>query len=337
MVPQILDVTLRDGGYVNGWNFSTSDAIKIVSTLTKAGVPRIEVGYYRPRLVSKGSEFPGPMCCCSEYLKAVSEVRSKSSLTVMVHLVDICEDDYKFLADHGISFVRFVIPTQTIPPIEAQINAAHKAGLGCSINLIRLSERSPEQVISCARRAEAMGADWLYTADSNGSMFPDQVSMIFQELARDIRIPLGFHAHDSLRLAFANSLAAVRMGSNMLDSSLGGMGKGAGNLVTELITSYFKRNYDAQFDVAPLTEISCETLRPWISSDHYTRCESVLSALLDLNADDLKNVTRTAEASQKPLLFELEEQLNTFVRNGKNKPKDTYRFKTFASPPKAAV
>jgi 4-hydroxy 2-oxovalerate aldolase len=337
MIPQVLDVTLRDGGYVNGWDFSTSDAIRIVSTLTKAGVPRIEVGYYRPRLTARASGLPGPMCCCSDYLKALSKVRSKSSLTVMAHLSDIGEDDYKFLTDHGISFVRFVIPTQTIPPIEAHINAAHKAGLGCSINLIRLSERSLELIISSARRAEAMGADWLYTADSNGSMFPEQVALIFQELVREVRIPIGFHAHDSLRLAFANSLAALKMGGHMLDSSLGGMGKGAGNLVTELITSYFKRNYNAQFDVAQLTAITCETLSAWISSDHHARCENALSALLDLNADDLKNVIHTAETTRRPLLLELEQQLNELVRHGEKKRKEAYQLKAPALPPNAAL
>src|SRR3712207_8168868 len=49
-------------------------------------------------------------------------------------------------------------------------------------SLIRLSERTPEEVISCARRAEEMGADWLYTADSNGSMFPDDIEELYREL-----------------------------------------------------------------------------------------------------------------------------------------------------------
>ena len=67
-----------------------------------------------------------------------------------------------------------------------------------------------------------MGADWLYIADSNGSLFPERVTEIFRELSNEVRMSLGFHAHDSLHLAFANSLAAIRAGGSMLDSSLGG-------------------------------------------------------------------------------------------------------------------
>ena len=44
-IPQILDVTLRDGGYVNDWQFLLPTALAIVSTLAKGGMPFIEVGY----------------------------------------------------------------------------------------------------------------------------------------------------------------------------------------------------------------------------------------------------------------------------------------------------
>lgn len=307
---ELLDVTLRDGGYVNGWDFSTPTAVRIVSALAKAGVPYIEVGYYQPRLTSNGTSRPGPKCCAGSYLDAVARVKGRSGLSAMVHLSDVQPDDYAFLADHGVSLVRFVISTPSIPRIEAHLEAVHRAGLICSLNLIRLSERTPEEVISCARRAEEMGADWLYTADSNGSMFPDDIEELYRELSREVHIPLGFHAHDSLKLAFANSLASLRVGGRLLDSSLGGMGKGAGNLVTELITAYLKSFFQAQFDVAELANVACETLGQWISPTHSRTCENILSALLDLNADDLKRVSDAARKAERSLLLELEYGLN---------------------------
>lgn len=309
-IPQLLDVTLRDGGYVNGWNFSTPTAVRIVSTLSKASIPFIEVGYFRPRIKSNGTENPGPMCCTSKYLDAVAEVKGRSEITVMVHLQDIREDDFGFLADHGVSRVRFVVGTPIVPKIESLISALHSVGLACSINLIRLSERRKEEVIACARCAEEMGADWLYTADSNGSMFPDYIEELFQELAREIHVPLGFHAHDSLRLAFANSVASLRGGGQLLDSSLGGMGKGAGNLVTELVTAYLKSFYQSQFNVAELAGVACETLSTWIGPNHNRNCENILSALLDLNADELKKVSAEAKRAERSLLLELECGLN---------------------------
>lgn len=305
--PQLLDVTLRDGGYVNGWNFPLQDARAIVSTLSKGGVPYIEVGYYRTRPPSNGGGPVGPSSCCAhEYLEAVASVRGNSKLTVMVHLNDVRLTDYTFLADHDISCVRFVVSSSNLDEFEAHIDAVHEAGLFSSVNLIRASERSIDNMVMCALAAEKAGADWLYIADSNGSLFPDRVEQIFHNLSSELRIPVGFHAHDSLHLAFANSLSSLSGGGTLLDSSLGGMGKGAGNLITELITAYLKAAYHEQYNVSELTAVACQTLSAWIRCDHARRCESTLSALLDLNADRLKDMVSAANKADRSLLLELE-------------------------------
>lgn len=311
-IPEILDVTLRDGGYVNNWQFSIQNALAIVSTLARGGMPYIEVGYYYPAHSSTNGlrHHSGPSAYCQhEYLEAVSRVAGNSKLGVMVHLNDVLPTDYAFLADHNIFTVRFVVPGSNIQQLEPHIDAAHAAGLTVSVNLIRASQRSDENILLCARAAQDLGSDWLYLADSNGSLFPDRVERIFRELREELDIRLGFHAHDSLHLAFANSLAAIRGGATLLDSSLGGMGKGAGNLVTELICSYFKNFYEVQFTIGEFTTMACNTLSEWIRADHVSRCESTLSALLDLNADKLKQKVATAKQAQRPLLLELEADL----------------------------
>jgi 4-hydroxy 2-oxovalerate aldolase len=236
-------------------------------------------------------------------------VGGNSKLGVMVHLNDVLSTDYTFLAEHDISTVRFVVPGSDIQQLEPHIDAAHAAGLTASVNLIRASQRSDENILLCAKAAQDLGADWLYLADSNGSLFPDRVERIFRELSEELDMRLGFHAHDSLHLAFANSLAAIRGGATLLDSSLAGMGKGAGNLVTELICSYFKAFYEVQFTIGEFTKLACYTLSEWIRADHVSRCESTLSALLDLNADKLKQKVAAAEQAQRPLLVELEADL----------------------------
>jgi len=311
-IPQILDVTLRDGGYVNDWQFLIPNALAIVSTLAKGGMPYIEVGYYHPpHSSSNGSgRFSGPSAYCQhEYLEAVSRVSGNSKLGVMVHLNEVQSTDYVFLADHHISVVRFVVPGSDMQQLEPHIDAAHAAGLTASVNLIRASQRSDENILLCSRAAQDLGANWLYLADSNGSLFPDRVERIFRELREELDMRLGFHAHDSLHLAFANSLAAIRGGATLLDSSLAGMGKGAGNLVTELICSYLKAFYEAQFTIGEFTELACYALSEWIGADHVSRCESTLSALLDLNADKLKQKVAAAKQAQRPLLLELEADL----------------------------
>jgi len=315
MVPQLLDVTLRDGGYVNEWQFSLASAIRIVSALAHAGVPFIELGYYRPRLAENDPGTAGPKCCHGDYLKCVSRVASRSRLVVMVHLSDVRLDDYTFLADHGIGLVRFILGTAGAPHLDRHIATAHDAGLLCSVNLIRVSERSLDSIVAKAEEVEAMGADWLYTADSNGGMLPEGEEEIYRAVSERIHIPLGYHAHDNLRLAFANSLAAVRGGAQLLDSSMGGMGKGAGNLVTELVASYLKRFFGFPFEVSALAVVTCEVLADWINAtSHQQSCEGAMSALLNLNVDDRKEVLAAAAMANRPLLDQLEYSVDALAQ-----------------------
>jgi 4-hydroxy 2-oxovalerate aldolase len=306
---------------VNAWQFQLDDALAIVSMLSKSGIPYIEVGYYRPRPAGNGDRQTGLSSYCShEYLNALSRVRGDSKLTVMIHPGDVLPTDYTFLADHDISCVRFILSTANVLQLKAHIDAARAAGLLTSVNLIRASERSIENILTSGRAAEDLGVDWLYIADSNGSMFPERVELIFRELSSEVRLPLGFHAHDSLQLAFANSLAAIGAGGRLLDSSVAGMGKGAGNLVTELITAYLKSLYGVPCNVNEMTTMACQTLSPWIRGDHMRRCESTLSALLDLNADGLKEVVAAADRARRPLLAELESSLDGLLLAAASQP-----------------
>lgn len=308
MIPDILDVTLRDGGYLNDFAFPLEDAQKIVSNMFRAGVRHVEVGYYRPRL-GLDPMVPGPKCCRNDYLIALSRIREGVDLFVMVHRDDVQLDDYKALVDCGIKGVRLIVSTSDVSGMEDHIGAIRAVGLLCSVNLIRISQRTLESMIVHARLAEECGANWLYLADSNGSMFPDRVEEIFCEIGHEIRINLGFHAHDSLRLAFANALAAVRGGARLLDSSLGGMGKGAGNLTTEIIAAYLKSRHTVSYDVTGLVALASDVVSSWIAKDHEKLCESALSAFLDLNVDELKEVVAAAQERGCSLLAELDRRI----------------------------
>jgi 4-hydroxy 2-oxovalerate aldolase len=315
MIPEILDVTLRDGGYVNDFAFPTSDAVKIVSSLPEAGVRKLEVGYFRPSLAGDPS-VPGPKCCRASYLSAVTRAARDAEVFVMVHPGEVEIESYSALADQGVDGVRLIIATTVTPTLERHARAIRAAGLTCSANLIRISQRSPESIVSHGRAAAQMGADWLYLADSNGSMFPDGVEGLFRDLKRELRIPLGFHAHDPLRLAFANALAAVRGGATLLDSSLGGMGKGAGNLATEIITAYLKAFQKVPYRVAEIVSLGLEVVSRWIARDHEKKCESALSAFLDLNMDELKVMASSSAEQRCSLLAALDRAIDERLQSG---------------------
>jgi hypothetical protein len=87
----------------------------------------------------------------------------------------------------------------------------------------------------------AWGADVACFVDSAGSMDPDSVAAYFRAARGESSSPLGFHGHDNLSLAMANTLRAIEEGAVLVDSSLQGMGRSAGNTVTEVLVAILQR------------------------------------------------------------------------------------------------
>ena len=291
----LIDVTLRDGGYVNQHSWSLSDAKELLTASAAAEIKYSEVGYFRPRRhETDGTDRPAA-CCPPQYLSALNEHSPETGLVVMVHARDVDLGDYRVLSDNGVSMVRMPAKREVLPTLPAHVEAARSAGLRVTVNLIRASEVTSEDVTEAARIAETSGADALYLADSNGSLFPDDVTSLFGVASAAASISLGFHAHDGLSLAFSNSLAAMQAGCVYLDASLAGMGKGGGNLSLELLAGYLRCRGLSALNMAPLVQAAATVLKPW-KDGVVARCDSMASSLLNMNIDDIAE-HRAADAT----------------------------------------
>jgi 4-hydroxy 2-oxovalerate aldolase len=289
----LLDVTLRDGGYVNGHSWTRSRAQAVVAACDAAGVPYCEIGYFRPgRHETDGARLPAA-CCPPDYLDDLRTRFPGVALVVMVHPRDVSITDYRVVAELGVAVVRFPVRHDTLSTSEPHIAAAREAGLRVTLNLIRASEVEPGAVAEAAVAAESFGANVFYLADSNGSLFPAQVATLLTRVAETTGITLGFHAHDGLSLAFINSLTALDYGCRYLDASIGGVGKGGGNLALELIVGYLRTRQQAPFSMTPLAR-EAPTVISGAHRGQGARCESMVSGLLDLNLEDIQTAQNAA-------------------------------------------
>ncbi|HZB33780.1 MAG TPA: hypothetical protein VE465_26710 [Streptosporangiaceae bacterium] len=284
----LVDVTLRDGGYVNGHSWSGEQAAAIVSACVEAQIPYCEVGYFRPRRHdTDGAQLP-TASCPPDYLRRLRADHSGVTLVAMAHAADVELTDYARLADAGVGLVRLPAAITVLPKLGPHVEAAHQAGMKVTINLIRVSELAPSDIVRATKFATSFEVDAYYLADSNGSLFPEDVDRLITSVRETTEIPLGFHAHDGLSLAFINSLTARKAGCEYLDASLNGMGKGGGNLSLELIAGYLRAREGAPFGMTPLSHAAAAVLRPWRGDDVMARCESIASSLLDINLDSIK-------------------------------------------------
>ena len=293
----LVDVTLRDGGYVNDHSWSLQDAISVVLACAGAQIPYCEIGYFRPRRHEADGTSQPAACCPPGYVRALAGCSPGVALTAMVHAHDVELADYRALRDGGVAMVRMPARLEVLPALPRHVEAARAAGLRVTLNLIRASEVPAGEVAAAARLARDCGAEAFYLADSNGSLFPDDVSSLVGAAGEAARIPLGFHAHDGLSLAFINSLAALRAGCTYLDASLAGMGKGGGNLSLELIAGYLRTRGDSAFTITPLVQTADTVLKPW-KSGVAARCESMASSLLNMNLEGIAEYRSADSAKQ---------------------------------------
>lgn len=236
-VAQLLDVTLRDGSFAVGFRWDETSIWQIVESLVRARIRFVELGYLGgvPELHNvrdAGITADFPLALAGE-LKAAFP---SSRLTLMVHPGGLTRDlDYQEIHNAGISLLRFVFHPSWSEALKQHIAAAHEAGLSTTINIALSSRYTPASLLSlCCDLAASSLSTTIYLADTCSALYPQQVEETIRSLRSLLPSTLGFHSHDFLSLALANSLAAAGAGATFIDGSLAGIGRGAGNLATEL-------------------------------------------------------------------------------------------------------
>ncbi|MCD7860202.1 MAG: D-ribitol-5-phosphate cytidylyltransferase [Firmicutes bacterium] len=239
---ELVDCTLRDGGIVVNFDFGTERMQAIQACLEASHVEYIECGYIDER---KGSR-EGRTCFCDE--KAIAHFllsTGKSRHVTYLAMIDYGTFDVSKLGERtaqGIDGIRLAFHKEHWP----QAIACGKEILSKGYQLyiqpmvsMRYSDAEYRELIEACNR-DLAGASGFYVVDSFGQM--DNLSLTHKleitDQAVSPSMKLGFHAHNNRQLAFSNACAFLQYPlrhAAMLDSTIMGMGKGAGNLCTELI------------------------------------------------------------------------------------------------------
>jgi 4-hydroxy 2-oxovalerate aldolase len=246
---KILDVTLRDGGFVNDFGLSDQAAVWVVDLLDKAELDGVEIGYLTGLPPSHIQPKNPPGICHAWPVDRIAELAAvaRTPLVGMLHPGGRVPIDFDELAQSKLRLVRITSAPVSTSDWREVADRVGAAGLSFTVNLTLASWVTPEDVVRRARAVEETGAEVFYVADTNGALLPRQVEDLFRRLRDSVEIPLGFHAHDCKRLALANVIAAERAGAEWVDSSLIGIGRGAGNTVTEVLHEIDGRGVEARY------------------------------------------------------------------------------------------
>lgn len=260
---RVLDVTLRDGGCVNDFNFGHLYMTKILEAQEAAGIDIIEVGYIDKE---KGSlegrtKFIDEKCIYSSLLK-----RKKNDISY-VAMIDYGRYNPLDLEDrnkNGIDGIRLAFHKkdykQAIEMGKDILSKGYDLYIQPMITL-RYSEEELLDLIDCVNK-ELHDASAFYIVDSFGEMRENDVENIWRivDCNLDKNMTVGFHSHNNLQLSYSNAMTFLKLADNternvIVDSSIMGMGKGAGNLNTELLLEFLNLSRCGTYRIEPLLDV----------------------------------------------------------------------------------
>jgi 4-hydroxy 2-oxovalerate aldolase len=264
---RLIDVTLRDGGYRNNFDFSMKYVLEHARDIQESGCEYIEVGY------RNGSVVPSPNMGLTghgsnEYIRALKKELPDIKLVVIAHAANITDKDVEEMADAGVSMLRLCVNTKNVDETLRYARLAKECGMEVSCNVVRVSSIDLPTLGALVAKLDVHRnvIDVIYFADSNGNLTPKSVREIAEEFKRNTSVAIGFHAHDNIGLAMSNAIAAVESGVCFIDASLLGMGKGIGNLKLEKWIAYQLRKGNKRYSLVSILRAAAR-LR---SSSSYT-------------------------------------------------------------------
>jgi 4-hydroxy 2-oxovalerate aldolase len=255
---EILDCTIRDGGYYNFWDFSDDLVDEYVKTISQTPVNFIEVGYRSK--ASKG--FKGMYYNISQ--ERLDQIRAISNVNIalMVDLKHIQkEEEWDWILggfEERIDLLRLTYnPLDKAEKILKHIKyLKSRYDFKIALNMMYASKWTMDEPIFNYLKKD-VEIDYFYVVDSYGGLTPNDTLNIFDFISKNVHesIKIGFHGHNNLELALANSIAIIDK-VDIVDATILGMGRGAGNLKLELFLTYLKFHNNFHFELTHLTKLT---------------------------------------------------------------------------------
>jgi len=256
---QILDCTLRDGGYYTDWYFSEELVNNYLKTISQLPISIIELGY-----LSYNQDYNGPFYHLNKIiLKDAKDIlRKDQKIYAMINLKEI-NNFYnlkKLISENKkhLNGIRFAISPYEVNNFLSIIKKIRSefSELDIGINLMYLSKwYLNKNFLNGVLNKLKNHADIIALVDSYGAIFPEQVKLCLKSID-DKSIKIGCHFHNNCGLALANTLIAIDNGCMIADTTIKGIGRGAGNASTELLIALKKKTTSniTSFDINNLIE-----------------------------------------------------------------------------------
>ena len=321
---KLLDCTLRDGGYLNDWNFGYDEIITVFERLVSAGIDVVEVGFLdERRTYDRNRSILPDVASVNETFAGIDKKD-----TMVVGMIDYGTCSIQKVIPQKESFldgIRVIFKKHMM--YEALDFCSQLKALGYSVfvQAVSVTSYNDEEFGNLLQRVNEVGPYAFSIVDTYGLLHKNQLIHYFEmadgELIKDIS--LGYHSHNNFQLGYANCIELTEKNISrnlLLDGSLYGMGKGAGNTPIELLAMYMRENRNGRYHISQLLEaidvtiLDCYRDTPWgygfkffvsASNDCHP---NYVAALMEKKKLSVKSINEILEAipKEKKLLYDNE-------------------------------
>lgn len=265
---KLLDCTLRDGGYINDWNFGYSNIVDIIGELELTHVDIIELGFLKNEEYLRNRTVFNDV---KQIEKLIPRKKRGIEYAAMVEVLNpIPLDMIEVRANKGIDIIRVIVwktkhdkNGQVVDALQEGFEYCKgiaERGYKLCVQPARVDQYSEEEFVNMLNMFQQLNPMAIYVVDSWGTQNEKQI-MRYVELADDVleqNIAIGYHGHNNLLQAFGTATTFVNWGLDrevIVDGSVYGIGRCAGNLNLELFAKYLNEVHGKNYDITPMINI----------------------------------------------------------------------------------
>lgn len=260
----ILDCTLRDGGYVNKFQFENNHIKHIIEQLNFANIDIVECGFLDKNVKEKfnTSRF--------QNIELLNNLLDQSNLkdSLNVAMIEYGNYDVNTLSNidlkkiKQIKGIRYSFRKSDHLKIFDDIKIIIEKGYKLFIQPISTELYTDLEIIDFINKCNQYDITAFYIVDTHGSMLRDNLRRLYYLIDNNLKcnVKLGFHSHNNLQLSYSNAIDFIDISTRsqrdiVIDCSIYGMGRGAGNLNTELLSEYLNKNFQKNYIIDYLLEV----------------------------------------------------------------------------------
>lgn len=261
---RILDCTLRDGGYINDFRFGHFVITDMLRKMNGSGIEIIECGFLRSGCFDKDCTLFASVEQIREFLP---QNKQRIMYVAMIQYGDISKEEISSFDGTSVDGIRLTFHEHEIEDAFIFGQQLMDKGYKVFMQPVGTMTYTDQALLSLIDKVNDLRPFAFYLVDTLGTMYKNDLLRMYYLVDHNLdkQIIIGFHSHNNLQLSFANAQELMQLNTSreiIIDTSIYGMGRGAGNLCTELVTQYINENLTNRYDNIAVLEIIDEYIKP---------------------------------------------------------------------------